>query len=158
MKENLKIVGISIFIAIILFSIFIVITSHLPIEQRNDVGLEVGQTGTIEDWELTLTNLEYEPNSDENKINIVITVKVKYNGNEESNYSTNYLLWLKDYSKQPYMNVGGYDSNSVKYIFNSENREKTLNATFEIDKSIVDDPDMWFMIVLAKDVKYVFTK
>ena len=45
-----------------------------------------------------------------------------------------------------------------KYIFNSNENQKTLNATFEIDKSIIEDDDMWFMIVLATDVKYIIKK
>ena len=105
MKKKLKIVGITTLIIVITFAVYTAVSVNSVPDYKKKTGLEIGQSGTIGEWELTLTNIQYYPNTDINKTNVVITVNVKYNGNEETTYPTNYLLWQKDESKNPYENI-----------------------------------------------------
>lgn len=158
MKVKLKVVCAFILIIIIFVGTYKVMsTSSIP-DYKKKTGLEIGKTGIIGDWELTLTNIQYQQNSNANKINVVITVKVRYKGNEETTYSSNYLLWQKDKSISPYQNIEWSDNITGEYVFNSIESQKILNATFEVDKNIIEDKDMCFMIVLGKDIKYIITK
>ncbi len=158
MKTKLKIVFTFILIIIIFVGTYKVISTSSMLDYKKKTKLEIGKQGIVGDWELTLTNIQYKQNYNANKINIVITVNVKYMGKEETTYSPNYLLWQKDESKSPYQNIEWSDNIKGDYIFNYSEKQKILNATFEVDKAVIEDKDKWFMIVLAKDIKYIITE
>ncbi len=158
MKTKLKIVFTFILIIIIFVGTYKVISTSSMLDYKKKTKLEIGKPGIVGDWELTLTNIQYKQNYNANKINIVITVNVKYMGKEETTYSPNYLLWQKDESKSPYQNIEWSDNIKGDYIFNYSEKQKILNATFEVDKAVIEDKDKWFMIVLAKDIKYIITE
>ena len=130
MKTKLKIVFTFILIIIIFVGTYKVISTSSMLDYKKKTKLEIGKQGIVGDWELTLTNIQYKQNYNANKINIVITVNVKYMGKEETTYSPNYLLWQKDESKSPYQNIEWSDNIKGDYIFNYSEKQKILRIKF----------------------------